>query len=131
MVSAHYIVRTIFLDEALTEDFVPQNEGIFRPIKVLAPEGNLFNPSFPAASSARFMPCQRMADCVIQALAPVIPEQVTAGNSAAAYAIVYSGYVPERKEYWVNLEVSEGAYGAMKGKDGTDCVDVSDRQYEK
>ncbi|MCZ7664510.1 MAG: hydantoinase B/oxoprolinase family protein [Thermoleophilia bacterium] len=123
LVAAHYIVRTIFLDEATTGKYVPQNEGIFRPITVIAPEGNIFNPRFPASCTSRFMQCQRMADCVILALADVIPERVTAGNSAHAYAIVYSGYVPERQQYWVNLEVSEGAYGAMLGKDGTDAVD--------
>jgi len=123
VVSAHYIVRTIFLDEATVGKYVPQNEGIFRPIKVIAPEGNIFNPRFPASCTSRFMQCNRLADCVIQALAPVMPERVTAGNSAHAYAIVYSGYVPERRQYWMNLEVSEGAYGGMLDKDGTDCVD--------
>ena len=47
LVASYVIVRSILLDEATFPDAVPQNEGIFRPIKVIAPEGTIFNPRFP------------------------------------------------------------------------------------
>ena len=37
---------------------------------------------------------QRVLDCVIRALAPVMPERVTAGNSATVMSISYSGFDP-------------------------------------
>jgi 5-oxoprolinase (ATP-hydrolysing) len=123
LTGATYIVRTIFLDEATFDVFVPQNEGMLRPVRVIAPEGSIFNPSFPRATKARFCQVQRMADFVLQALAPVIPDKVTAGNSASTTFLSYSGFEPETQEYWVYLEVNEGSHGGRSGKDGWDCVD--------
>jgi N-methylhydantoinase B/oxoprolinase/acetone carboxylase alpha subunit len=62
-------------------------------------------------------------DCVIRALAPVLPDRVTAGNSAHVMSVSYSGYNPERQQYWVCVEVNEGSYGARRDKDGLDAVD--------
>src|SRR5262249_53598534 len=46
-IAAYFIVRTIFLDQATHDAFIPNNEGMFRPVHVVAPEGSLFNPRFP------------------------------------------------------------------------------------
>jgi 5-oxoprolinase (ATP-hydrolysing) len=62
-------------------------------------------------------------DLVLRALAPVVPEQVTAGNSAQLHFISYSGFLEEEQEYWVYLEVDEGSYGGRPGRDGLDSVD--------
>ena len=78
--TAIFAIRTLFLDEATAEERVPQNEGIFRPIKVIAPEGTIYNPRFPRGCEARFVQINRIPDQVMQALAPVLPEQVTAGK---------------------------------------------------
>jgi 5-oxoprolinase (ATP-hydrolysing) len=120
---ATYIARTIFLDEATYDVFVPQNEGMLRPVKVIAPKGSIFNPSFPRATKARFCQVQRMADFTLQALAPVIPEKITAGNSASTTFLSYSGFQPETDEYWIYLEVNEGSHGGKQGADGWDAVD--------
>ena len=121
--AATYIVRTIFLDEVTYDVFVPQNEGMLAPVKVIAPEGSIFNPRFPRATKARFCQIQRMVDFTLQALAPVIPEKITAGNSAATTFFSYSGFDPEDDEYWVYLEVNEGSHGGKQGADGWDTVD--------
>jgi 5-oxoprolinase (ATP-hydrolysing) len=120
---ATYIVRTIFLDEATYDVFVPQNEGMLRPVKVIAPKGSIFNPTFPRATKARFCQVQRMADFTLQALAGVIPEKITAGNSASTTFLSYSGFQPETDEYWIYLEVNEGSHGGKEGADGWDSVD--------
>ena len=122
-VACYYIVRTLLLDEAELEEFVPQNEGIFRPVKVTAPKGTIFNPNFPRACFSRFAQIQRVLDCTIQALAPVIPEKATGGNSASLYFISYSGFHEEKQQYWMYLEVDEGSYGGRYGKDAMDSVD--------
>jgi 5-oxoprolinase (ATP-hydrolysing) len=90
---------------------------------VIAPEGSIFNPSYPRATKARFCQVNRMADFVLQALAPVLPEQVTAGNSASVTFLSYSGFLPESQEYWVYLEVNEGSHGGKESGDGWDAVD--------
>jgi len=122
-VACYYAIRTLLLDQATSGDFVPQNEGMFRPVKVIAPEGSIFNPRFPRACSARMAQVQRVIDCVIRAMAPVIPEKVTAGNSATVMSVSYSGFDTARNQYWVCVEVNEGSYGARATKDGLDAVD--------
>lgn len=122
-VACYYAIRTLFLDQATTEEFVPQNEGMFRPVNVTAPLGSIFNPRFPRACFARMAQVQRAIDCIIRALAPVIPERVTAGNAATVMSVSYSGFDMEENQYWVCVEVNEGSYGARAGKDGLDAVD--------
>ena len=118
-----FIARMIFLDEDAYPVFVPQNEGMLRPINVIAPKGSIFNPNYPRACFARFCQVQRAVDLVLRALAPVVPEQITAGNSAHLHFISYSGFNTETQEYWVYLEVDEGSYGGRHTRDGLDSVD--------
>jgi 5-oxoprolinase (ATP-hydrolysing) len=118
-----FITRMIFLDEATSPVFVPQNEGMLAPVNVIAPKGSIFNPNYPRACFARFCQVQRAVDLALRALAPVIPQQVTAGNSAHLGFLAYSGFDEEEGEYWVYLEVDEGSYGGRPGRDGLDAVD--------
>ncbi|WBT09514.1 hydantoinase B/oxoprolinase family protein [Corynebacterium sp. SCR221107] len=117
-----FITRMIFLDEATSEAHVPQNEGMLRPVHVIAPEGTIFNPTYPAATFARFNQVQRAVDLALKALAPVLPGQITAGNSAHLHFMSYSGWDEKAGEYWVYLECDEGAYGGRPTSDGPDSV---------
>ena len=92
-------------------------------MEVIAPKGTIFNPNFPRACFSRFCQVQRVVDNTILALSDVLPEQVTAGNSAAIHFCAYSGFVAASGEYWLYLEVNEGSYGGRFGKDAMDSVD--------
>ncbi|MEC1525419.1 hydantoinase B/oxoprolinase family protein [Neobacillus niacini] len=118
------IVRSILLDEANSEVFVPQNSGIFRPIKVIAPLGTIFNPRFPASCFARFNQINRLADQVNLAFSQILPTKTTAGNSAHIHANSYAGLDPDSGSYWISIEINEGSYGGRYGKDGLDAVDT-------
>lgn len=122
--AANYIVRTIFLDECLHDEYIPQNDGMSRVINLIAPEGTIFNPKFPRACFTRFPQINLMSDCVLRSLIEVMPERLCAGTSAHIHFVSYSGYIPEEKQYWVYLEVNEGSYGGRYGKDGMDAVDA-------
>ena len=121
-VAAFFVFRAMLLDTYTSQDDIPANEGSFRPISVIAPEGCIFNPVAPAAAEARFCQIQRMSDLVIKALAPVLPEKVTAGNAATLSFAAYSGVRPNG-EYWVFLEVNEAAMGGRPASDGPDTVE--------
>jgi len=117
------VVRSILLDEATSEVFIPQNSGIFRPVEVVAPLGSIFNPKFPASCTARINQVLRLADQINLALSEVLPEKTTAGNSAHSHFNSYAGVNQETGDYWVYIEVNEGSYGGRYGKDGLDSVD--------
>ena len=121
-VAAYAAFRKLLLDAYTSEVRAPSNEGSFRPINVIAPEGSIFNPKAPASAEARFTQCNRMIDLIIRALAPVMPEKVIAGSSASISFAAYSGVRPSG-DYWVFLEVNEGAYGGRPRSDGPDSID--------
>ncbi|MDO5630229.1 MAG: hydantoinase B/oxoprolinase family protein [Paracoccus sp. (in: a-proteobacteria)] len=121
-VAAYAGFRKLLLDAATSDLRVPSNEGSFRPIKVIAPLGSIFNPRAPASAEARFTQCNRMIDLIIRALAPVMPETIIAGSSASISFAAYSGVRPTG-DYWVFLEVNEGAYGGRPRSDGPDSID--------
>ena len=87
-----------------------------------APKGSIFNPKFPAAAEARFTQVNRVIDLIYKALAPVLPDQIIAGSSASLSFAAYSGIRPSG-DYWVFLEVNEGAYGGRPRSDGPDSID--------
>jgi N-methylhydantoinase B/oxoprolinase/acetone carboxylase alpha subunit len=123
LVSCYYAVRTILLDETTFPEHVPQNDGVFRPVKVIAPKGTIFNPNFPRACFSRFCQTQRVVDNVNLALADALPDKVTGGNSAGIHFCAYAGFDESAGEYWLYLEVNEGSYGGRFGKDAMDSVD--------
>src|SRR5207253_2993615 len=76
-IAIYLTLRSILLDSA-THEFVPQNSGLTRPIKIVAPLGTLCNPVFPAPTIARFCPGNIVADTVMRALSQVAPDRVSA-----------------------------------------------------
>jgi N-methylhydantoinase B/oxoprolinase/acetone carboxylase alpha subunit len=123
--TANFAVRALLLDEAGEGRDVPQNDGVFRPVHVIAPRGTIFNPNPPRGCEARFTQINRIPDQVMQALAAALPRQVTAGNSANVSCFAYSGEQGEgADDYWVTIEVNEGSYGGMHGRDGLDAIDA-------
>lgn len=121
-VACFFAFRAMLLDTYTHQEYIPQNEGSFRPIKVTAPLGSMFNPIAPAAAEARFSQIQRVVDLIIKALAPVIPEKATAGNAAVLSFAAYSG-VKDDGDYWVFLEVNEAAMGGRPLSDGPDTIE--------
>ena len=119
-VAVYLTVRSILLDSALTE-YVPQNDGLTRPVRITAPRGTLTNPTFPAPTIARFCPGNIVADTVMRALSQVAPRNVSAGVGNLK-VVAYSGLKDEN--YWVYMDITEGSYGGRHGKDGMDAVDT-------
>jgi N-methylhydantoinase B len=104
-----------------THEYVPQNSGLVRPIKIIAERGSLANPTFPSATIARFCPGNMVADTLMHALAPAIPDQVSAGVGNLK-VIAYTGV--SAGQHWVYMDITEGSWGGRQGKDGMSCVDT-------
>lgn len=95
----------------------PRNEGSYRPIRVQAPEGSLVNPRFPAPVNARHLTFLHFASVIFQALAPVIPERVTAESGAPFAQAIFSG-TDDRGERFVYASFDSAGMGARPTKDG-------------
>ena len=103
---------------------IPSNEGFYRPIKIVAPEGLLVNSTFPAATASRAQACQRVVDVIIGALAPAIPEKAVAAANGSNTAVTFYGKKPESNEYYIYIETYGGGFGGRAHKDGKDGVQV-------
>ena len=119
-IAIYLVLRSILIDSE-TSDPVPTNSGLFRPITIVAPEGCLANPRFPAPTIARFVAGNIVAETVMRALAPIVPDHVAAsiGNLGV---ISLSGL--RQGTHWVHMDIWEGSYGGRSGKDGLDAVDT-------
>jgi N-methylhydantoinase B len=113
-------IRSILLD-TVTYGTIPQNSGLTRPIEIIAPEGCLANPIFPAPVIARFCSGNQLADTVMRAFAQVVPQQVSAGIGNLR-VVAISGL--KDGNHWVHMEIMEGSYGGRFGMDGMDAVDT-------
>lgn len=96
---------------------LPNNEGMYRPIEVVAPEGSLLNPRFPAAVVSRATTGHYVPALVLGALHHVIPERVMAGAGSPLWALSQSSTRQDGKPYTTVLFFN-GGMGATPVKDG-------------
>jgi N-methylhydantoinase B len=94
---------------------VPQNEGSFRPVQVVAPEGSIFNPRFPAAVAARQIAGHFIVHAIFGALAPVLPDRVIAEGAGNIWLTTVRGAGRKR---FVGVFFSAGGMGARPSADG-------------
>ena len=119
-IAVHVTLRSLLLDTAV-HDAVSTNAGLFRPVTITAPKGTLANPRFPAPTIARFCTGNIVADTLMRALAPVLPDSVAAGVGNLKVT-AFSGAVGDAA--WVYMDIMEGSYGGRHGRDGMDAVDT-------
>ena len=93
------------------------NAGSFRPLEMITDEGSLFHAIKPAAVGLYYENKIRSADLIWKALAPVIPEQTTAGHFCSICGTIIGIHHPNgEKSSFVEPEI--GGWGAGTGKDG-------------
>lgn len=108
---------------AVADPDLAPNHGAYRPIAVHAPEGLIVNPKSPGAVAARTNCSQKVAEAVLRAMAPVLPERVCAGSHGQITNCGFSGVYPETGKRWVFTDIQGGGAGGRPGKDGKDGQD--------
>ncbi len=110
--------------KALTDPFGPMNEGALRPVTVRAPEGSFLNPRPPAGGGPRAVICYRIFEAVIGALAPALPDRVTAAASHMANP-TFGGRDRARGRRFVAYELVLSGTGARATRDGCEGMSWS------
>jgi N-methylhydantoinase B len=128
-INAPYAVTcsaTYYAIKTLTSPDIAANSGSYRPIKVIAPEGSVVNPIFPApVVQGNHETGSRVVDVLYQAFAQAIPEQVIAGVTGSASALVIGGETLEsnqRKKRYLLIQPIDGGRGACAGGDGINAI---------
>jgi N-methylhydantoinase B len=100
---------------------LPNNDGSIAPIKVVAPEGTIINPQFPASGGSRALTGHYLPTLIFDALSKVVPEKVTAGAAGPLWSITQSGVKPDGRSF-AQLFFFNGGMGATNIKDGEHCM---------
>ncbi len=100
-----YVFRTLVGQD------IPMNEGCLAPLKIIAPDGSMINPAYPAAVIAgNTEVSQSIADCLYGALGVIAGSQGTMNN------FVWGN------DRFQNYETIAGGTGAGPDFDGADAV---------
>ena len=117
---------------------IPHNEGMVGPLDIVIPEGTILNAGYPKATTFGNHLCPPNADAIQKALAPVIPNRVTAGWNNLLCSLT-TGRDEAKDDDYVDILFMgmKGGSGAMNGTDGYDHIGmidasggVKDQDYE-
>ena len=96
---------------------VPNNEGSFRPVKVVAPAGCILNAVKPAPVAARHILGHFLPGVIFGALAEVLPDRVIAEGAANIWNLQFTGH-DLAGDPLTYVWFSCGGTGARPTKDG-------------
>jgi N-methylhydantoinase B len=110
--SVYLAMRHIFPD-------VPLSAGAFEPLEVRGIEGTFLDAAYPRpVSGCAAEVSQRIAEAVFLALAPALPDRVTAAPAGTSGNLGIGGTDPETGRDYVMYQISGGGYGGHAGGDG-------------
>ena len=114
---------TFLAVQAAADPTIPANDGAYRPITIIAPEGSLLNPRFPAPCTAGNETSHRIVNAVQKALAqlPMGPN-VIAGDHGSSNNLLISSVDKRTQEFSVFFSYPEGGWGALDEKDGESAL---------
>jgi N-methylhydantoinase B len=106
---------------------IPHNEGMIAPIEIIIPQGTILNAAYPKATTFGNHLCPPNAEAIQRALAPVVPDRVTAGWNNLLCSLT-TGLDPQKNERYVDIGFMglKGGSGALRGTDGYDHIGMID-----
>lgn len=103
--------------KAITAPSAPLSDGSFHGLEVVCPPHTVFTAERPTAVSGYYEILCRVSDLVWKALAPVLPNALTAGHFSSVAADLIVGTATDG-ELFILFEPSAGGWGAGIGQDG-------------
>jgi N-methylhydantoinase B len=120
-VNANYAVTlsaTFYVMKCLAAEAIPANEGLMRPIRLIAPAGTIVNALPPAAvAGGNVETSQRIVDVLFRAMAEAT-DQVPAASSGSMSNLTIGGYDIFRSRHFSYYETIAGGVGAGRGHPG-------------
>jgi len=113
----HAYAMTVYPIKCALLPDVPNNQGSYRPIEMIAPEGTIINCRFPAAVASRQIIGHSISATVFGALAQVMPDRVLADSGSPCPRFVISGMYPDGRK-WGSSFLLSGGMGAKNDRDG-------------
>jgi len=119
----HTMATVYYCAKAILDPALPINEGLYRTVRVSAPEGSVLNPRPPAGVSSRGLTSMILADVLLEALGQAAPDRATACGGPFQ-GIILSGWDRRRERFFVDYENFAGGHGASRDADGMDATQL-------
>ena len=98
------------------------NAGSFRPIEMLVDKGSMFAAEYPAAMGVYYETSMLVFDLLWKALAPHMPDRLTAGHYSSICGTFMGGPHPETGHTHGIVEPQLGGWGASHEGDGMSAL---------
>lgn len=109
------------LKRLTTQDSVPANSGEYRPLRVVAPEGTIFNAQPPVGTFMMHVAASLLSEMVVTALLPAISDRAPARSRGHTTAFTAG---MELADSHVGIDdIAPIGYGAQAGRDGTSALE--------
>jgi N-methylhydantoinase B len=112
---SNYAVKCAF------DPTTPNNDGSFRPITLIAPEGSIVNPRRPAPVWGRHLTGHYLPMLVLAALGRLMPDRVIAESGSPLWNCYFTGEQPDGRRF-VRMFFMNGGHGAAASHDGASCL---------
>ncbi|MBM3594025.1 MAG: hydantoinase B/oxoprolinase family protein [Alphaproteobacteria bacterium] len=112
---------TMYGVKVCTSPNLPNNEGAWRPISMIVPDGCIVNPVFPASGGSRMLIGHYLPMLVFGCLGQIVPERVMAACGSPMWGMNQSGVNAHGKPY-ANMFFYNGGMGANMRGDGISCL---------
>ena len=110
---------TFYAFRCLVTEDVLYNDGIARPIKVIAPPGTVVNAQHPSAvAGGNVETSQRITDVVLGALGKALPDRIPAASQGTMNNVTLGGTDPRTGRPFAYYETAGGGMGGRNGLPG-------------
>ena len=103
--------------KCLTQPQAPVNEGCFRPLEIILPEGKLLNAKAPAALGLWSIPLPTVIDTILKALAPALPDRIPAAHKGDMGGCSIGGFRADGRRFLL-MNIFGGGWGGRPHEDG-------------
>ena len=98
------------------------NAGSFRPIRMIVDDGSIFAAEYPVAMGVYYETSMVLLDLLWLALAPVMPDRLTAGHYGSICGTFMGGPHPQTGQQISIVEPQLGGWGASNAEDGLNAL---------
>ncbi|MCG3252353.1 MAG: hydantoinase B/oxoprolinase family protein [Candidatus Heimdallarchaeota archaeon] len=113
---SYYVLR------AITDPTIPANEGLYRHLSVIVPEGTVLNARSPAAVvGGNVETSQRIVDTLLKAFSKILPDRIPAASQGTMNNLIIGGTDHSGRSFTF-YETIGGGVGGRPTKDGIDGI---------
>jgi N-methylhydantoinase B len=113
---SYYVLR------AIIDPTIPANEGLYRHLSVIVPEGTVLNARSPAAVvGGNVETSQRIVDTLLKAFSKILPDRIPAASQGTMNNLIIGGTDYSGRQFTF-YETIGGGVGGRPTKDGIDGI---------